>query len=87
MLASEIRELKPGARLLFRVPFSIEEDLRAGVIVEVIKVVMRHYGPVLIARWGEDEVEMRLSDYLACLQCVPTATPSNSDPLKESTRR
>lgn len=70
MTASEIRALQRGDRLILQKWDSRDEQIRTGVTLEVIKVVKRHYGPVLIARWGEDEVELRFSDYLGCIQHV-----------------
>jgi hypothetical protein len=70
MTASEIRELKSGDRLVFRKWDSTDPQIRDRVPIEVINVVKRHYGPVLIARWNEDEVELRFSEYLGCLQHI-----------------
>jgi hypothetical protein len=69
MLASEI---KAGDRLILRKWDSLDPEIRKGVSLEVIRVVKRHYGPVLLAKWGEDECELRFSDYLGCLQRAPS---------------
>jgi hypothetical protein len=70
MTAAEVLTLKVGDRLTLRKWDSLDENIRNGVELEVVRVAKRHYGPVLIARWGEDEVELRCSDYLGCFQHV-----------------
>jgi hypothetical protein len=70
MMASEIREIQRGDRILFQKWDSLDEEIRKGVELEVVRIVKRHYGPVLVARWDEDEVEFRFSDYLGCFQHI-----------------
>jgi hypothetical protein len=68
MLASEIRDLKAGDKLILRKWDSLDEAIRAGVTLEVVKIAKRFYGPVLVAKWGDDECEFKFGDYLDCLQ-------------------
>jgi hypothetical protein len=70
MTAQDIRELKAGDRLILRKWDSRDSEIRKGVSLEIVKIVKRHYGPVLIAVWGEDDCELRFSDYLRYLQHI-----------------
>ena len=71
MDVAQIRELKAGDRLILRKWDSLDEDIRNGVDLQLVRVVKRHYGPVLIALWDGEECELRLSDYRDCLQRLP----------------
>ena len=70
MTVSEGAQLSAGDRLLLRRWDSIDPEIQSGLVIQVIKVFKRQRGPVLLARWDEDEVEVRLADYLDCLQPI-----------------
>jgi hypothetical protein len=63
MTALELRSLQPGDRILFRNQDSIDEQLRTGVVVEVLKIFQRVRGRVLLVHWDDDDVEIRPADY------------------------
>jgi hypothetical protein len=63
MTAAALNQLQVGDRIIFRNIGSIHEDLRAGVPVQVLKVIRRARGQVLLVQWGDNEVEIRPGDY------------------------
>ena len=63
-------EIKAGEKLLLKKWDSVIPEFQSGIVLQVVKVVKRFYGPVLVAMWDSDEVEFRFSDYLDCLERI-----------------
>lgn len=70
MRTSDIAQLTAGERLLLRKWDSVVPEFQSGIVLQVIKVVKRYYGPVLVALWNDDEVEFRFEDYLECFERI-----------------